>query len=325
MALQAYLYDADGSDREVKLDESLVAHLTERQLLWVDVLGVERDDLEQVASLLKLHRESVRTVLNPVGRPRLDHYGSYFQINVVALNEEGKETSNYKPISLDFFSGPNYVVTVHNEEVTYLREFRERDKGDSQLGELSSEAFVAALLDWHLATYFRVLENLETQVDRLDEEVLGRDASRDYLAKLVGLRRRVSRLHRLLAPHRDVFYALSRPDFTPIADSESAAHFRTLNDRFERAVDAIENARDLVLGSFELFATRTSQTTNDVMRILTVVTLAVGTMGVIAGVMGMNFELSFFKAGPVGFWEVVGGMVLILSSTLVFAKFKHWL
>lgn len=321
MSIRTYLYDADGSDKEVELDESVADHLSDRQLLWVDVSGNDPQEIERVGSLLHLHRESVRNLLNPVGRPRLDSYTDYFQINVVAIHED----RTHAPISLDFFSGPNYVVTVHPEAIEFLEHFNEQVRGETELGKLTSDAFLAALLDWHIASYFHAIDALEEEVDHLDQEILAHPAERRFLAELAGYRRKIGQLRRRLAPHRDVFAALGRADFEAIASTESAAHFRTLNERFESAMEAIEHGRELIVGSFELYATGTDLRTNDIVRILTIATVVTAIAGVIAGIMGMNFQLDFFQSGMAGFLEVIGAIVLLSAGILAFSWWRNWL
>jgi magnesium transporter len=323
MSLQAYLYNADGTDQEVEFNEKIVKKLNDRQLLWVDITGREEEDVESVASILKLNKQSVKNLLNPVDRPRLDIYGEYFQIYAIALEQEKK--NEYKPVPLDLFCGANYVVTVHPEGIEFLDDFKDQIKGDTKMGMLTAESLVASLLEWHITSYFRVLEKLEIEVDKLDEEILSSSSERSFLPELIKMRNRVSHLRRLLAPHRDVFYALARPDFVLLADSESAPHFKTLNDRFERAMDSIEAARDLVISSFDLLTTRTAEYTNDVMKVLTFATVLLGATGVIAGILGMNFEMEFFKSGSIGFWGVISGMIFLTVGSIIFAKLKGWL
>ena len=93
------------------------------------------------------------------------------------------------------------------------------------------------------------------------------------------MRRKVSELRHFLSLQRPVFYGLSRPDFTHIVESDAAAHYRSLERRFERAVDAVDHARELVNGSFELFTTRTAEATNDLVRRLTFITVMLGVVG----------------------------------------------
>ena len=125
-------------------------------------------------------------------------------------------------------------------------------------------------------------------------------------------------------PQREVFYALSRPDFKPTVDSGYAETFQGLNQHFENAIDAIENSRDTVLSLFELYTTRASHRMNNLMKRLTFVTLVVGSMSVISGILGMNFEESFFKS-PNGFWEALGGMSALAAALTLTARFMDWI
>jgi Mg2+ and Co2+ transporter CorA len=227
-------------------------------------------------------------------------------------------------LELDLFSGPNYVVTFHPEPIEFLQHFDQQVQGDTQIGELNAASFLAALLDWHVMSYFHVLENLEAEVDRLDETALRQPADHAFLEELVELRSRVAELRRLLTPHREVFSALARPDFEVLASSESAAHFRALDDRLERAIEAVEHTREMVIGSFELFMTGTAQNTNDIMKVLTIATVLVGIMGVIAGIMGMNFKLAFFESGALGFTIVLVAMIVLVGGTIALARWRRW-
>ena len=163
----------------------------------------------------------------------------------------------------------------------------------------------------HVVSYYRAVEEIERRVDKFDERILTSELQdREFFSQMIGLRRDVSKLRRWLMPHRDVFYALSRPDFQKIAESDSAEHFEHLNHHFEGAVDAIENLRDTVLSLFDLYTTRASHRMNNLMKRLTFVAIIFGALSVIVGALGMNFEVGFFKQGN-GFWCTLIGMGLL--------------
>ena len=85
------------------------------------------------------------------------------------------------------------------------------------------------------------------------------------------------------------------------------------------------HARELGVGSFELFTTRSAQRTNDTMRVLTFVTVLLGTLAVIAGAMGMNFKAPLFETGAAGFWWTIAGMALIGVVATVVARWRKWM
>jgi Mg2+ and Co2+ transporter CorA len=131
-------------------------------------------------------------------------------------------------------------------------------------------------------------------------------------------------VRRILAPQRDVFAELTRPDFLPEGSTHRRESLAGLGARLDRAFDAIGNARELLIGSFDIHMTRTSQRTNDVMRVLTVVSVVLLPSIVIAGVMGMNFRIGFFE-NPTNFWIVVASMVTLAVGAVAVARWRRWI
>ncbi|MDP9244891.1 MAG: magnesium transporter CorA family protein [Chloroflexota bacterium] len=313
----ARLFDADGDDREVDLEESVIKRLTDRQLLWLDLSGDDEAELRRIADLFGLERQSVQNLLDPIG-PRVDVLENYFEVDVVAL------TVDERAVPMDFLAGKNWVVTVHHEEVDFLADFRKQLAGNTELGRIQAPSFLATLLDWQLGTYFKSVDELEGAVDVLDDRALRWADRVDLLNDLVRLRHRIGRIRRTLAPQREVFAALARPSFETLAASDSAAHFRTLQDRLERAIGAVENARELLLGSFDLYMTQTAQRTNDVMRVLTILNVILLPAVVLAGIMGMNFKVGFFENANL-FWVVIAAMMTIAAGLIALARWRRWL
>ncbi len=77
---------------------------------------------------------------------------------------------------------------------------------------------------------------------------------------------------------------------------------------------AVNHARDLVNGSFELFSTRTAESTNELVRRLSFMTKLLGAIRAIAGIFGMNFETPYLQSGVLGFWSVIGVPVATRSE-----------
>jgi len=323
MKILTYLYDADGSEKEIDLEENILERLNDKQLLWINILEREEETIKHAVEVLHLEKVPMKGILRISERPKIFKFKEFYHFFIISvqMNEESK----LRPIPIDFLVGKNFVITVHDGDVNYLQEFAKREKGEAGIGELDAESFVATMLDLHIASYFRVLEDIEEIVDRMDDRILQKDMKdEEFLNKMVKLRSDVSKLRRWFLPHRDIFYALSRPDFKRIAESDSFENFQELNSHFESAVDAIESSRDTVLGLFDLFTTKSSHNMNNQIRRLTFITLIVGGLGAIAGVWGMNFEVEYFKAAETGFWMTMIAMGLYILSAMVIGKILRW-
>ena len=279
-------------------------------------------------------------------RPSLDNYGEFFRFGVdsapapTEAKAEGQEKKRSRSAALEpdpvypdvagsvgivFLVGQKWLLTIHDGAVPSLLRFRNQDKVETSIGLLTPQTLAASLLDWHLGEYFQEVSRIEAAVDRLDERVLRETATKTLLGRIVSLRRRVSKLQALLVAQRDIFYGLSRPDFALITDSGASPYYEALAGRFERALDEVERTRDVVVGSFDLFTSRTAQQTNDLVKLLTFITAVIGFCAAAAGLMGMNFQVSLFESGYLGFGIVTGGLLLSALIAIVIARRRGWI
>ena len=317
------LFDSAGKDRLLEDLAELKGFVpSEKQLLWVDVLGGDATLAKQLAQLLSLPCRAEAALLGKGTTPRLENGGKYFWLDVVAVKDES--SLRFQGSTLAIIAGPNTVLSVHNEPIRFIEEITAREAGETYLGSLSSTSFTASLLDWHLSSYFAAVARFELAVERLEVEILAENP-RDCLVELRELRKGASRLRRMLAPHRTVFAGLARPDFRPQENQLADQHLAALANRFEKAMDSVENARDLVIGSFELFSSQIAIATNIQMRVLTFATVVLGILACLAGILGMNFDAPFFHTSATGFWIATGAMTVLAIVAVVIGKAKRWM
>jgi len=204
-----------------------------------------------------------------------------------------------------------------------MREFSEQVRGESELGLLDSGAFMAGLVDAVFMTYLGEVEGIEREIEKLDQFALRQSANHDdFLARVVELRGRIGLLRRWLAPNRDAIAPLVRPDFELHGDIVPS--WPGLLDRLQLVIGAVENARELLVGSLDIYLGRSAQRSNDVMKTLTIVSSIALPAVVLAGVMGMNFHLEFFDNAQ-NFYVVIVAMLLISITILLLARWRRWI
>ena len=209
---------------------------------------------------------------------------------------------------------------MHEEPLDFEADFRERMSGGSELGRLDAVTFLGTLLGWQVRSYGRAVVALSSDIDELDTSLLATDVqSDDALAQLVALRRRIGALRKMLLPHRDAFASLASPELDRISTSESAATFRRLATEVAEAADAVDSAREMLLGSFEILMTRSAQRTNETMATLTIVTVVLLPSTLLAGIMGMNFHPAFFDHAAL-FWVTLGVMAAAMAGTVTLLR-----
>lgn len=328
--IHARLYDADGRDREVDPEPGIADRIKDRQLLWIDVEGRDRADLEMVTSGVGIGSELAGRLAEERGRADLTQYADHIHLvleTTGAAARDGDSARNGGDAEperreLDVVAGHNWVVTVHSGPSPVLERIDDLTRGDTQFGALDAAGFIAAIVDEALAGYLELAEEIEREIDRLDERALRTRPRDDVLARIVKLRRRIGAVRRTLTPHRLAFAALARPEME--LHEGLGRPWPGLSDRLDRAIDAVENLRDLLLGTYDIHMGRAAQDANEIMKRLTLLSAVLLPAVVLAGVMGMNFRVDFFEDSA-NFWFVLGAMVVFGVSLLAAAQWRGWL
>jgi magnesium transporter len=316
------LYDARGRDRDVVVSAAVVSGLKKDQLLWIDVDSRAAERFAGVVAALDIPEGTAERVLEEFGRAGLIRYKAAIHLTVETVEVDEASEDGFVRRELDILARRNVVVTVHDGPVEALDTFLEQLRGDTLIGKLDAGAFLEAIVDTGLTTWFAHVEEIEREIDNLDElAVEAHDADR-FLTEVVRLRRRVATLRRTVAPHREALAPLARTD---LALDEVLGHtLPNLGVRLDRVIDALENVREQLVGSFDIYLGRTAQRTNEVMKILTVLSAVLLPSVVLAGVMGMNFKLDFFEQTS-NFWVVIGAMGAMAIGILALARLRRWI
>jgi magnesium transporter len=318
VSIEALLSRGDGTDEKPDLASWSRRELGSNELLWVDLADATEEEIATVSRALHLDDGAGDALREERTSPDARVLEQGIEIVVLSL----PDARSRRPVPLQIVLGERWAITRHEEPMPILDDHRERIQDQREVGLLSPVEFLVSVLDWHVDSFFAAAEELEGAVDELDDAALRRDD--DLLHELVAMRRRIARVRRTVAAHRELFAELVRPDFLPELKEREAAALERLAVRLDRAAEAVAHVREMLIGTFDVHMTRTAQRTNDIMKVLTLASVILLPASVLAGVMGMNFRVGIFE-NPTGFWVVIGIMALIAVVTIVIARWRSWL
>jgi magnesium transporter len=326
-AVRARLFDADGHDREIAAAEIDVHSVGERSLLWVDLDLDAAASLDDVCQRLRVTDHEKERMTADLGRARLDRRTDRLHLTLEAVEAPdgdlgGTEAIGFVRREIDLLAGPGVVISSHHGPVQAIDRFLGSLTGETSIGALRAADLLSSLADEVITGYQLVTEHLERRIDHLDQVALdGRSGDR-LLADLVTLRQQVGFLRRTLAPHRAALAALSRPDAT--VDEGVGQAWPGLVERLEGSLSSVEALRDALVGTYDIHMGRVAARANDVMKALTLLSAVFLPAVVLAGLMGMNFQLPFFDQ-PDNYFLVVGAMVAIGVLLILVARWRAWI
>jgi magnesium transporter len=315
----AILFDRDQVERLDALSHR-PSRLGHGKLLWVDLDRRSAQDAAAVAEVFDLEPRTTRCLARPEESAVFEDHGHYIHVTAYAPCEGEDGLA-----ALDCVVGERWVITAHDSPIPVLDEFAARASGSGDTGSLDGPSFLAALLEWVLGSYTEAFERIERRLEQFDIQAMRGDADEERdIEKLIEMRQEVGKLRRALAAHRSPLVALTHPELEALGNDASSERFGALLRRFEVTIQEARDAREAIVGSFDVLLARGSQRTNEIMKVLTLASVILLPGALIAGVMGMNFKVGFFDQAAL-FWVVVAAILAIAPITLGLARQRGWI
>jgi len=308
--------------------EELFAKMDPKKVNWIDVRGLGNLDLlRALAEKFKFHRLAIEDVLTSQ-RPKIERFHDHIFIIVDVPSEDSAGEVVITQAAI--FLGKHYVVTLQEDmQHDHFEPIRERLRtGRGYARERGPDYLCYALLDTVIDLMFPVLENTGDTIEELEDEML-EHPDQSTLRRLYDLKRVLLQLRRAVWPAREIFNALLRDD-TGLVASGTQLFLRDCYEHTIQIIELIENYRDITSGLMDLYLSSLGQRTNDIMRVLTVISSVFIPLTFLAGVYGMNFNTdSPFNMPeldlPYGYLLCLILMLAIALTMVAFFKGKKWL
>jgi len=167
-----------------------------------------------------------------------------------------------------------------------------------------------------------VIDYYDECIEELEDKVVRRPDPAT-LQDIFSLKRKLMELRRILVGTRDSTLHLQR-DPQSIIDSEHQPFVRDIYDHTIRLLDSVETQRDLVNNVLDIYLSSVANRTNEVMKVLTVLsTIALPALA-ITGIYGMNLKGLPFENSPYGAGIVAAITVACTVVLLMILKARKW-
>ncbi len=268
--------------------EKVIAQLDSRKVTWINVDGLgDVHALEALAAHYKLHPLALEDVLNIGQRPKTEAADDYlFIVAQMVYHDEQLKLCNEQ---VSMFLGKNILITIQEEpDYDVFRSVRERLRaGRGMIRKSNADYLAYALLDSIIDNYYPVLERIGADIDALEDLLLQRP-TRDMVRKLHEQKRCLTQVRRFVWPMRDVVNSMLHDNSIFVVNS-TKVYLRDCYDHVVQLMDLVESYREVTSSLMELYHSSVGLRTNEVMRVLTVITSVFIPLTFIVGVYGMNF------------------------------------
>ncbi len=320
MSFRAFALDAAGLFRDVSLAD-VVAPAD--ALLWLDASNPTTDELHQLGAIFGFHPLAIEDVHKRLQRPKVEEYPTHLFVVLYSI-ELPSDVGRPLLHELAIFITSRAVVTIHRQPNAELEIAAARWAEHCQGGlHATPSMLMYTISDTIVDGYFPAMDAIGDRIEDLEALVFSNDGT-GTIEQVFRLKRVLLEMRRLIAPTRDVFNSFTRREL-PLLGEVSMTYFQDVYDHVIRVTDTIDSYRDILSTIVDVHLTVVSNDLNQSVRTLTVASIILMSLALIAGVYGMNFEYMPELNWRYGYFGALALMAaLAIGLAWIFRRLRWW-
>jgi magnesium transporter len=295
-------------------------------LRWSHIVRPTEEDLEILRTHYHFHAldlEDCRSVINL--RPKIDVYDDYYFLILHFPSFDSSQTFvDTKEIKV--FWGKDFLITIGKSH-WLVKEMFSQEKARALAGKKmevgSSDALLYKVLERLMQETQSLVEKIEKDVDNCGKSLFNRKAERT-IEKISFTQKNVVLLNTMFKPQVMLFNQLQSREIPGFAENMED-YWGNIHDYYQKIWDTVEDSGELIRGYSRTFDSLQVNKTNEVIKILTLISSILLPLTFLASLYGMNLETLPFARHPLSFIIVSGVMILIAVSMIIYFKARKWM
>jgi magnesium transporter len=229
---------------------------------------------------------------------------------------------------IDFFIGHEFLITAHNNSLKALTNFFNLGKKspDSLLSySLESSAVLLYEVLGHLVdNSYNLLDENSSEIDKIEDLIFSGE-QKEAVSKILMLRRNIINIRKIMQNHKNIFQKLMEMESSLVEKTAIKKYYAGLVDHSKRIWEMLDNQKEMVEVLNNTNESLLNDRMTDIMKTLTIFSVIVFPLTLLAAIFGMNAKYMPFVDHPLGFWAILGLMSVCSIGMLIFFRHKKWL
>jgi magnesium transporter len=302
--------------------EDIHAYLARNDcIVWVAVRDPEPHELDQLEEQFDLHPLAIEDARHGHQRPKFEEYGDSLFFVLHMIEPDGDEL---RVGEVNIFVGRNYVLSVRMRSERNFQDVRSRCEREPELMQHGTGYILYALMDAVVDRYFPILDNIETQLEVIEDNIFAGTSPRANIEALYGIKQDLMTLKHATAPLLESVSKLYGGR-VPVICTGLGEYYRDISDHLSRINQSIDAAREMVTTAISVNLSLITLQESEVTKRLAGYAALVAVPTMIAGIYGMNFDFMPELKWVWGYPLALGSMVVI--DAYLFYRFRKakWL
>jgi magnesium transporter len=264
-------------------------------------------------------------ILNSQQKPKFEYYDDdqlFITFKMIGYNSITREI---EVEHLSFILGKNFLISFQEERSKEIFDpISVRLKTSAgKTRKNGSDYLLYALMDLVVDNYFLILEQMSENIERLEDSIINA-TKQESMTEIYSLRRELMLMRKVIFPLREMISNLIREE-APLITPNTVLYLRDVHDHVSQVIESIDSYRELVASLMDLYLSQVGNRMNNVMKVLTVISVVFMPLTFIAGIYGMNFDNIPELHWHNGYYYVWVFMIFLVMGMLIYFKKKDWL
>ncbi len=297
-----------------------------RKITWIDLQNPDVDTLTKLQKEYGFHELDIEDCISENQRSKVDEYKDYLFV-ILHFPYLDKRKNNVKAGEVDIFISNEVLITIHWGDVkpvtNLFKECEEQEASRKKYMGMTTGYLMYELLDQLFSSVFPILDVIETDVARLERDAFSESMERDMLRDILLVKKNIITSRRVVLPLRTVVGQIEHKNKKFLFD-ELDVYFDDIMDKVEKIWSSLENLQELIESLQDTNESIIAHTSNNVIKTLTVFSVVMLPLNLLAGIYGMNVHLPFSEHENI-FIFLTFGMLGLLVVLLCIFRYKRWI
>ena len=313
----------DVQELEITVPEQLLSLKKSKKLTWLNIDGLDNVTLmENMAKVFKIENNILSDVMNPEARPKVQEIenGIFVTIKILKYNDK---TDDLTAENLSLIFTDNTLISFQEQPDLVFEPIRERiRKHKNKIRTAGTDYLAFALLDVVVDNYIYIIGLLGEKIESLEDDMTA-DPKKELLESINAYKRELNFLRKNIKPAKEMILNLTKIESEYIHE-ENHIHFKELQDNINEASELSDSYREILYDQLNIYHSSMSTRLNDIMRVLTIISVIFIPITFIVGVYGTNFENFPEIHWRYGYYVMWGIMLLTILGMIWYFKRKKW-
>ena len=294
------------------------------RLKWQHVKEPTEEDYEYLENTYHFHPLDLEDCRQINQRSKIDIYDDYYFL-ILLFPQFDRQNRFIKTREVKIFWGEDFIITVGKShwivDKLFRDAFEQEERGeDFEIG--TSDALLYLILERLMNETVYLLRKVGLELELINRELFGRNPQKT-IERLSVTRKNIILLNTMLKPQLRVFNQFESGVVKGFADNMED-YWGNILDYYHRMWDMTEDYGELIEGLSTTFDSMQTNKTNEIMKILTLISSIVLPLTFLTGIYGMNVMLPL-QENYLAFWIIVAIMVALVAGMLFFFRRKKWM